>query len=160
MGILEEIFVPYEKVQGDGIKKTVMVNTAAEVPEGVQGNATKKGGVLQQKAEVMQKDVTKKSESADKLPTLFERVRREAIKNTMENQSRSETTEKTLEKNAEIHGQVQKDWMIIPTALVDTEILDGVNTENLSLGVCRVSRSAKPGQKGNCIIEGHNLGDF
>jgi len=50
--------------------------------------------------------------------------------------------------------------MIIPTALVDAEILDGVNMENLSLGVCRVSKSAKPGQRGNCIIEGHNLGDF
>ena len=65
-----------------------------------------------------------------------------------------------MEKIAEIPGQVKGNWMIIPTALVDAEILDGVNTENLSLGVCRVSKSAKPGQKGNCIIEGHNLGDY
>jgi len=50
--------------------------------------------------------------------------------------------------------------MIIPTVLVDAEILDGVTDKNLSLGVCRVSKSAKPGQGGNCIIEGHNLGDF
>jgi len=65
-----------------------------------------------------------------------------------------------LEKSAEIPGEIQGNRMIIPTALVDAEILDGVNMENLSLGVCRVSKSAKPGQRGNCIIEGHNLGDY
>jgi sortase A len=96
----------------------------------------------------------------EKTVSLFERVRRDSIKRATENQNRSEATEKSLEGIAEVHGQVKGNWMIIPTALVDAEILDGVNTENLSLGVCHVSKSAKPGQKGNCIIEGHNLGDF
>jgi len=158
--VLEEISDPPEQVQMDEIKKNVTVDTTAEVPERVQRNATKKNGVLEQIAEAMQKDVTKKSEALEKTASLFERVRRDSIKRATENQNRSETTEKSLEKIAEIPGQVKGNWMIIPTALVDAEILDGVNTENLSLGVCRVSRSAKPGQKGNCIIEGHNLGDY
>jgi LPXTG-site transpeptidase (sortase) family protein len=158
--VLEEISDPPEKVQWDEIKKNVTVDKTAEVSEGVQRTAIEKSGVLEQISEVMQKDVTKKSEALERRASLFERVRSDAIKSTMGNQSRSEATEKSLEKVAEIPGQIKGNWMIIPTALVDAEILDGVNTENLSLGVCRVSRSAKPGQKGNCIIEGHNLGDF
>jgi LPXTG-site transpeptidase (sortase) family protein len=158
--VLEEISGPPEKVQGDEIKKNVTVDTTAEIPEGVQRNTTKTGGVLEQIVELMQKDVTKKSEALERRAALFERVRRDAIKSTMKNQNRSETTEKSLANIAEIPGQFKGNWMIIPTALVDAEILDGVNTENLSLGVCRVSKSAKPGQRGNCIIEGHNLGDY
>jgi len=158
--VLEEISDPPEQIQMDEIRKNVTLDTTAEVPERVQRNAAKKNEVLEQIVEVMRKDVTKKSEALEKTASLFERVRRDSIKNTMESQNRSETTEKTLTKIAEVPGQVKGNWMIIPTALVDAEILDGVNTENLSLGVCRVSKSAKPGQKGNCIIEGHNLGDY
>jgi len=158
--LLEEISDPPEKVQGDKIKKNLRVDTTTEVPEEVQRNATKNNGVLEQIVEVMQKDVTKKSEALEKTASLFERVRRDSIKRGTETQSRSEATEKSLEKSAEIPAQIQENRMIIPTALVDAEILDGVNMENLSLGVCRVSKSAKPGQRGNCIIEGHNLGDF
>ena len=155
--ILAEPAVFHEQAQEDEIKKT---ETTAEVPEQIQRNAIKKNGVLEQIAEVMQKDVTKKSDALERRASLFELVRKDAIKRTMENQNRNEATEKTLKELVEIPGQVKGNWMIIPTALVDAEILDGVNTENLSLGVCRVSKSAKPGQKGNCIIEGHNLGDY
>jgi len=158
--IFEKTAVSYEVVQGDEIKKIETSETTAEFPERVQRNATNKGGVLEQIVEVMQKDVTKKSEALERTASLFERVRRDSIKRATENQNRSEATEKSLEKGAEIPGQVHENRMIIPTALVDAELLDGVNIENLSLGVCRVSKSAKPGQKGNCIIEGHNLGDY
>jgi sortase (surface protein transpeptidase) len=140
--ILGKTAVSQEVAQRDSIKKIEALDTTAEVPERVQRNAIKKSGALERRS------------------SLFELVRRDAIKSTMENQTGSEATEKTLEKSAKIPGQAQEDRMIIPTALVDAEILDGVSTENLSLGVCRILKSAKPGQKGNCIIEGHNLGDF
>jgi len=32
--------------------------------------------------------------------------------------------------------------------------------EKLSEGVCHVSKSAVPGKGGNCILEGHNIGEF
>jgi LPXTG-site transpeptidase (sortase) family protein len=158
--ILGKTPVSQEQGQRDQINKIEASEITAEVPEQGKRDETKQGGVLQQKAELIRKDVTKKNEAVEKTPTLFERVRRDVAKRTMENQMRSEAIEKSLEKSAAIPGQIQKDWMIIPTVLVDAEILDGVNTKNLSLGVCRVSKSAVPGQGGNCIIEGHNLGDF
>jgi len=135
----------------------------AELLGHTQGDMVKKSDESDKKTEVpiqIRSDETKKSESLERSASLFESVRRDAIKSTIENQSRSEATEKSLEKSAEIPGEIQGNRMIIPTALVDAEILDGVNMENLSLGVCRVSKSAKPGQRGNCIIEGHNLGDY
>jgi LPXTG-site transpeptidase (sortase) family protein len=57
-------------------------------------------------------------------------------------------------------GQVQGNRIIIPTALVDVPILEGVSIGQLSLGVCHISQSPSPGERGNCIIEGHNLAEF
>jgi LPXTG-site transpeptidase (sortase) family protein len=73
-----------------------------------------------------------------------------------------EVTRKTekLEKAAEGVAQSKENRIIIPTALVDATILEGVDMEKLSEGVCHFSKSAAPGKGGNCIIEGHNLGEF
>ena len=57
-------------------------------------------------------------------------------------------------------GQVQDNRIIIPTALVDVAILEGVSMGQLSRGVCHISESPSPGEGGNCIIEGHNLAEF
>jgi len=57
-------------------------------------------------------------------------------------------------------GQIQGNRIIIPTALVDAPILEGVNAGQLSRGVCHVSQSSAPGEGGHCIIEGHNLAEF
>jgi len=57
-------------------------------------------------------------------------------------------------------GQVQGNRIIIPTALVDAPILEGVSMAQLSRGVCHVSTSPIPGEGGNCIVEGHNLAEF
>jgi LPXTG-site transpeptidase (sortase) family protein len=102
-------------------------------------------------------------EKKAQLYEMFERVRRDVTKKTMKIQNRGWEEEEeaaALEKRAEIPRQVQKDWMIIPTALVDAEILEGISEKKLSLGVCHLSQSSTPGQGGNCIIEGHNLGAF
>jgi LPXTG-site transpeptidase (sortase) family protein len=64
-----------------------------------------------------------------------------------------------LENKAKL-GQVQGNRIIIPTALVDVSILEGVSVGQLSRGVCRISQSSAPGEGGNCIIEGHNLAEF
>lgn len=64
-----------------------------------------------------------------------------------------------LENKAK-YGQVQGNRIIIPTALVDVPILEGVSMGQLSRGVCHISQSASPGEGGNCIIEGHNLAEF
>ena len=57
-------------------------------------------------------------------------------------------------------GRVQGNRIIIPTALVDVPILEGVSIGQLSQGVCHISQSPSPGEGGNCIIEGHNLAEF
>jgi LPXTG-site transpeptidase (sortase) family protein len=57
-------------------------------------------------------------------------------------------------------GQIQGNRIIIPTALVDASIIEGVSMGQLSRGVCHISQSSAPGQGGNCIIEGHNLAEF
>jgi LPXTG-site transpeptidase (sortase) family protein len=57
-------------------------------------------------------------------------------------------------------GQVQGNRIIIPTALVDVPILEGVSIGQLSRGVCHILQSPSPGEGGNCIIEGHNLAEF
>uniref|UniRef100_A0A7C4KIB1 Sortase n=1 Tax=Anaerolinea thermolimosa TaxID=229919 RepID=A0A7C4KIB1_9CHLR len=62
----------------------------------------------------------------------------------------------TKVKTAYVHGN----RIIIPTALVDAPIIEGVSAGNLAKGVCRISQSAFPGKGGNCIIEGHNLAEF
>jgi LPXTG-site transpeptidase (sortase) family protein len=64
-----------------------------------------------------------------------------------------------LEKKAS-SGQLQGNRIIIPSALVDAPIIEGVSKSNLSKGVCRISDSSSPGKGGNCIIEGHNLAEF
>jgi len=57
-------------------------------------------------------------------------------------------------------GLVHGNRIIIPTALVDAPILEGVSKGQLSRGVCHISQSPSPGEGGNCIIEGHNLAEF
>jgi LPXTG-site transpeptidase (sortase) family protein len=57
-------------------------------------------------------------------------------------------------------GRVHGNRIIIPTALVDVSILEGVSVVQLSQGVCHISQSSAPGEGGNCIIEGHNLAEF
>ena len=57
-------------------------------------------------------------------------------------------------------GYIQGNRIIIPTALVDVPILEGVSMGQLSRGVCHISQSPSPGEGGNCIIEGHNLAEF
>ncbi len=64
-----------------------------------------------------------------------------------------------LEKKVQLQ-QVQGDRIIIPSLLVDAPILEGVSKGQLLRGVCHVSSSPLPGQRGNCIIEGHNLAEF
>ena len=65
-----------------------------------------------------------------------------------------------LEKRADGVSPSSENRIIIPAALVDAPILEGVDMEKLSEGVCHVPKSSVPGQGGNCIIEGHNLGEF
>lgn len=103
---------------------------------------------------------TSKIEALEKKAELIELVRSDAMRRTVENRNRSDALQKFLMEKAEFAGQVQENWIIIPTALVDAPILEGINLENLALGVCHISDSAAPGQGGNCIIEGHNLGEF
>jgi LPXTG-site transpeptidase (sortase) family protein len=73
-----------------------------------------------------------------------------------------EITRKTegLNKKAEGIAQSEENRIIIPTALVDAPILEGIDMEKLSEGVCHFSKSADPGRGDNCILEGHNLGEF
>jgi LPXTG-site transpeptidase (sortase) family protein len=72
-----------------------------------------------------------------------------------------EITRKTEGLNKKAEGaQSEENRIIIPTALVDAPILEGVDMEKLSEGVCHFSKSAVPGKGGNCILEGHNLGEF
>ncbi|MEW6586381.1 MAG: sortase [Nitrospirota bacterium] len=57
-------------------------------------------------------------------------------------------------------GLVYDNRIIIPTALVDAPIIEGVDMGKLSRGACRISQSPLPGEGGNCIIEAHNLAEF
>jgi LPXTG-site transpeptidase (sortase) family protein len=57
-------------------------------------------------------------------------------------------------------GQIQGNRIIIPSALVDASIIEGSTQFNLSRGVCHIQNSPAPGERGNCIIEGHNLAEF
>jgi len=131
-----------EQVQRDEIKQNVELPTSAEFPRQAKGDETKKIG------------------PSEKLAELYELVRRDVTKRTTETRAKNEETQKWLEKSAESPRKTQEDWIIIPPALVDSPILEGLSEENLGMGVCHVSESAEPGQGGNCIIEGHNLGNF
>jgi len=101
-----------------------------------------------------------KIEALERKAASIEFIQRDMMKRMMENRARHEASQKWLEKRGESLAQGQEDWIIIPTALVDEPILEGLSDENLALGVCRVAESAVPGKGGNCIIEGHNLGTF
>lgn len=57
-------------------------------------------------------------------------------------------------------GQIQGNRIIIPSVLVDAPIIEGVSESNLSRGVCHIEQSSLPGERGNVIIEGHNLAEF
>ncbi|MEW6584528.1 MAG: sortase [Nitrospirota bacterium] len=57
-------------------------------------------------------------------------------------------------------GQVYDNRIIIPSAIVDVPIIEGVDNSKLSRGVCRIPQSSLPGEGGNCIIEGHNVAEF
>jgi LPXTG-site transpeptidase (sortase) family protein len=61
-------------------------------------------------------------------------------------------------QSADLFGR--ENWLIFPNAVVDAPIMEGVSDNKLSEGVCHIPESAAPGKGGNCIIIGHNLGDF
>jgi LPXTG-site transpeptidase (sortase) family protein len=114
-----------------------------------------------------QRDVLKESVAVDTKTERTEPIRKVEIKNKgiveqfLEIRQR-EVNKKTerLEKAAEGIEQSKENRIIIPTALVDAPILEGIDMEKLSEGVCHVSKSAVPGKGGNCILEGHNIGEF
>jgi LPXTG-site transpeptidase (sortase) family protein len=64
-----------------------------------------------------------------------------------------------LEKKAN-SGKVTDNRIIIPSVLVDAPIMEEINRRSLHEGVAHDSDSVSPGEKGNCIIEGHNLAEF
>jgi len=64
-----------------------------------------------------------------------------------------------LDKKAN-SGVVTDNRIIIPSVLVDAPIFDGVTARTLHDGVAHDSSSVYPGEKGNCIIEGHNLAEI
>ena len=117
--------------------------------------------------EQAQRDVLKESGAVDTTTERPEPIRKVEIKNKgivdqfMEIRLR-EVNKKTerLEKTAEGIAQSKENRIIIPTALVDAPILEGIDMEKLSEGVCHVSKSSAPGKGGNCILEGHNIGEF
>ena len=149
--------------QGEKIEKIEALDAKDNLSEGLQNGEIKKNVALTTGGELpsqVRRDETKKIGPIEKITDLFQRVRMDVSKRTMETQTRSEQEQKWLEKSAEIPRKSQEDWIIIPPALVDAPILEGLSEENLALGVSRVSRSALPGHGGNCIIEGHNLGNF
>jgi LPXTG-site transpeptidase (sortase) family protein len=114
-----------------------------------------------------QRDVFKESVAVDTTTQRPEPIRKVEIKNKgiveqyLEIRQR-EVMKKTerLEKAAEGIAQSKENRIIIPTALVDAPILEGIDMEKLSEGVCHVSKSSAPGKGGNCILEGHNIGEF
>jgi len=160
----------------------------AELLGQIQKDETEKKGTLKTKRDVLEQNVTQRIEGLEKAAKPIEQIQRDEIKKTvaldttvefpehvrrndikksgalekMAELLQRDVTKKSegLEKAAERIGQGKEDWIIIPTALVDSPILEGVSMEKLSGGVCHIAKSAAPGQGGNCIIEGHNLGEF
>ena len=154
------------EVQEDKIKKSKEPEKIVEV---LQKDAPK--NETHEKAtdhiEQAQRDVLKESGAVDTTKERTEPIRKVEIKNKgivdqyLEIRQR-EVIKKTerLEKAAEGIAQSKENRIIIPTALVDATILEGIDMEKLSEGVCHVSKSSAPGQGGNCILEGHNIGEF
>jgi len=133
-----------ERVYNNEMKKTVAFETGAELPEQVGRNETKKTGPFRTISDV------------------FERMRRDVMKVNMkyaaDARKRNESLQEDEWKSAELFGR--ENWLVFPNAVVDAPILEGVDEDTLSEGVCHIPESAAPGEGGNCIIIGHNLGDF
>jgi LPXTG-site transpeptidase (sortase) family protein len=153
------------KVQGDQIKKIEASDTTENIPKQVSTNEMKQTVALKTRAELPEqvgRNETKKAGPLGTISDLFERVRREVKKeaehNAADDRMRKERLQGKEWKSAEHFGW--KNWLIFPNAVVDAPILEGVDENKLAEGVCHISESAEPGQGGNCIIIGHNLGDF
>jgi LPXTG-site transpeptidase (sortase) family protein len=133
-----------ERFNENEMKKTVALKTSAELHEQVGRNETKKAGPL------------------GKISDLFERVRRDVMKGAeryaADARRRNDNLKKKEWQSAELFGR--ENWLIFPNAVVDAPILEGVDEDTLSEGVCHIPESAAPGEGGNFIITGHNLGDF
>jgi LPXTG-site transpeptidase (sortase) family protein len=154
------------QVQEDTINKSKEPEKMVEV---LQKDAPKNEALEKatEHIEQPQRDVLNKSGAVDITTERPEPNRKVETKNKgivdqfMEIRQR-EVNKKTerLEKAAEGIDQSKENRIIIPTALVDAPILEGIDMEKLSEGVCHVSKSSAPGKGGNCILEGHNIGEF
>jgi LPXTG-site transpeptidase (sortase) family protein len=160
----------FGQAQGYRIENSAALQTKAEFSDEAQQNGTKKSGIVEKTAdfqERVQGDEREKGTALQISTKHPEQIQRDEIKksgfleNIMEIRQR-EITRKAdgLEKAAAHIEQGQEDRIIIPTALVDAPILEGIDMEKLSEGVCHRKESSVPGQGGNFIIEGHNLGEF
>ena len=154
------------QVQEDKIKKSKESEKMVEV---LQKDAPKNEALEKatEHIEQPQRDVLNKSGAVDTTTERPEPNRKVETKNKgivdqfMEIRQR-EVNKKTerLEKAAEGIDQSKENRIIIPTALVDAPILEGIDMEKLSEGVCHYSKSSAPGKGGNFILEGHNIGEF
>jgi LPXTG-site transpeptidase (sortase) family protein len=158
------------QVQRDEIKTSGTLEKNTEISAQVQEHETRKSAILGKTAvsqEVVQGDEIKKIEASETTAEIPKQVQKDATKKggvleQIVGLMRKDVTKKSeaLEKAAEHIGQAQEARIIIPAALVDAPILEGASMEKLSEGVCHILKSAAPGKGGNCIIEGHNLGEF
>jgi len=151
--------------QGDKIKKIEPLDTTEHFPERVYKNEMKKPVALETRAELPEqagRNDTKKAGPLGKISDLFERVRRDVMKGAehyaADARMRNERLQEGEWQSAELFGR--ENWLIFPNAVVDAPILEGVDEDTLSEGVCHIPESAAPGEGGNFIITGHNLGDF
>jgi LPXTG-site transpeptidase (sortase) family protein len=154
------------QVQEDKIRKS---KESEKIVEVLQKDAPKNKALEKatENIEQPQRYVLKESGAVDTTKERPDPIRKVEIKNKgiveqyLEIRQR-EVNKKTerLEKSAEGIEQSKENRIIIPTALVDAPILEGIDMEKLSEGVCHVSKSSAPGKGGNCIFEGHNIGEF
>ncbi len=72
----------------------------------------------------------------------------------------SSSTIEALEVKAEDGPKTPENRIIIPAVLVDAPIIEGFTEEALKTGAGHVVDSAKPGEKGNVILAGHNYAYF
>jgi LPXTG-site transpeptidase (sortase) family protein len=117
--------------------------------EQAEDNVIKNSGVVETMAEVPKRSDKGTSNKNGIVEELAQRRQQEVTRKVEAMNQRAEKTAKSKENR-----------IIIPTALVDAPILEGIDMEKLSEGVCHIPKSAVPGKGGNCIIEGHNLGEF
>jgi len=147
------------QAQGDVIKKSEALQKTAELPIKTQRDVIKEKGVSEQESDFpgkVQRDESKMNVPVDPRAEVREQVERVAASLEKDLIRQSEA----MEKAAEGSSQSKENTIIIPTALIHAPILEGIDMEKLSEGVCHNSKSAVPGKGGNCIIEGHNLGEF